>query len=322
MADREHESNADLSPGFAMPIATSKQHEHGTARKRRNNVIAKLVATPERVLGSIAQHSSLAAAAKALDVHRSQLSRAYSKINAGVRFSDSRTCKRGGDRARKQDPGPALQLEGNLTGQQAECSNVLLHLLVVWPHVTSSYGMQVKVVHAFISEHGDVFMDNISARHVGRLHPRFVQMLTETQAFAGIEMQCEYLHMQMQCLWGVETTHEISTWSASRVEIVHSSVRFLQQLVDIPDSTVHFHASNVHRMLVCLMPRISDSADNARDMHSEAANEVANEGASEAGMHSVQTASAECAASADALEVEGTDDIPEGFIAETPMRYF
>ena len=190
----------------------------------------------------------MSAAANALGVHRSQLSRAFAKHNAGKRFSEVNSCKRGGVRVTKLHCDRALE-------QQKQT----VQLVLTSPASVSQCKSQANAVCVFMSALGNLTTagsDMASNASLGMCHPRFVQLIQQRVFTGAVLMNTEAICKHMFEQWGVETTEEISVWAATRAEIASLSIALLQTVStsQCSSAVVHSRAVGGHdKIVLCVM---------------------------------------------------------------------
>ena len=214
-------------------------------RTRRNTSV---VLSEDSVMTAMQTHGTLSAAANALGVHRSQLSRAFAKHNAGKRFSEVNSCKRGGVRATKLHCDRALK-------QQKQT----VQLVLTSPASVSQCKSQANAVCVFMSALGNLTTagsDSASNVSLGMCHPRFVQLIQQRVFTGAVLMNTEAICKHMFEQWGVETTEEISVWAATREKIAGLSIALLHAVSTSQSSSAIVHSSAVgghDKIVLCVM---------------------------------------------------------------------
>ena len=237
-ARRMHASRASNAGSISTSSTPSK-------RTRRN---ASLLLSEDSVMTAMQTHGTMSAAANALGVHRSQLSRAFAKHNAGKRFSEVNSCKRGGVRVTKLHCDRALK-------QQKQT----VQLVLTSPASVSQCKSQANAVCVFMSALGNLTTagsDIASNVSLGMCHPRFVQLIQQRVFTGAVLMNTEAICKHMFEQWGTETTEEISVWAATREKIADLSIALLQTVSTSQCSSAVAHGSAVgghEKIVICVM---------------------------------------------------------------------
>ena len=229
-----------------MPDAGARSTSNTPAKRTRRNT--SVVLSEDSVMTAMQTHGTMSAAANALGVHRSQLSRAFAKHNAGKRFSEVNSCKRGGVRVTKLHSARIL-----------EAKQQTVQLVLTSPASVSQCKSQANAVYVFMSALGNLTTagsEMASNASLGMCHPRFVQLIQERVFTGAVLMNTEAICKHMFEQWGIETTEEISVWAATRAEIARLSIALLQTVSTSQCSSAVVHSSAVgghDKIVLCVM---------------------------------------------------------------------
>ena len=241
------DARSTSSTGRTARTASASSTSSTPAKRTRRN--SSLVLSEDSVMTAMQTHGTMSAAANALGVHRSQLSRAFAKHNAGKRFSEVNPCKRGGVRVTKLHCDRALK-------QQKQT----VQLVLTSPASVSQCKSQANAVCVFMSALGNLTTagsDIASNVSLGMCHPRFVQLMQQRVFTGAVLMNTEAICKHMFEQWGTETTEEITVWAATRAEIARLSIALLQKVSKSQSSSAVMQSSAVsggyNKIVLCVM---------------------------------------------------------------------
>jgi hypothetical protein len=235
--------------------------------KRKSGTTSFLLEQGDLVKTTVARYQCITAAAKELGVHRTQLSRAFTQLHGGVRYSDVNQCKRGGHHAAKKNASQTCSqdtvssasastaLAGTSTALAGDSCTVKQTPQTVVRNIVSNHNgdknekyivfrllcpesilpcnTQMRMVVVYISPTGLILSQADGCQETrAQVHPRIMQMLV--REFSGaILMTRDALLALMLEQWGDETELEIATWSTTRESIILSTLSLLQNFVNL-----------------------------------------------------------------------------------------